>query len=86
LAEEAHKLENQTLILTSNPDQFFDKYFSTYVAKIHRLLGNSKERFDLIYQGYKKKLSEFNKKLEKIAEDVKNEDEYLHRKKTTRRR
>jgi hypothetical protein len=81
LAEEAHKLENQTLILTSNPDQFFDEYFSTYIAKIHRLLGNSKERFDLIYQVYKKQLFEFNKKLEKIAEDVKNEDEYLHRKK-----
>ena len=81
LAESAHKLENQTLILTSNPDQFFDEYFSTYIAKVHRLLGNSKERFDSIYQVYKKQTSEFNKKLEKISEDVKNEDEYLYRKK-----
>jgi hypothetical protein len=81
LAEEAHKLENQTLILTTNPNQLFEEYFSAYITKVHKILGNTKERFDTIYQVYKKQISEFNKKLEKIAEDVKNEDEYYFRKK-----
>jgi len=59
--------ENQTLVVTSNPKEFFDKYFTTYLLNTEKSIGST---FKELYKVYEKEKAKFEEKEKEVRESV----------------
>jgi len=71
LASGADQFSSQTLIVTSDPENFFNKYFNeTWINDMHELIGNKDKSFASIFAKYSKDLEKYKKDLEKIERGI----------------
>jgi hypothetical protein len=61
LASDAEIFENQSLIVTTNPIQFFDNHFMKYIDNITKEINSS---FASLYKNYQKEIAIFQQKIE----------------------
>jgi energy-coupling factor transporter ATP-binding protein EcfA2 len=61
-------LENQTLVVTADPLQFFDEHFAPYIQSVHEAQNTPRRCFSELYRVYDEQRLEYEEKRGKIME------------------
>jgi hypothetical protein len=75
LASNQCPLENQTLIVTNDPLNYFDTYFTEFINRTHENIGNKNCKFSSIFDNYLKELESYNNSVEKLQKNIDNSRE-----------
>ena len=68
-------LENQTLIVTDDPLEYFDSYFTEFINKTHNSIGNKNLQFSSIFNTYLKEMELYNNQVQKLEKNIDNSKE-----------